>query len=475
MKVLEKYRSMSLPGKAAVWFVVCNVANKGISLLATPILTRIMSTEQYGTFSVFQSWVAIVMIFCTLNLFGAAYSRGRLDYKGRENAFESSLLSLSTMLTLGFFVVFCFAPDFWSGLMGLTPFLVMLLFVEVLLSSATAFWSAQQRFEYRYRALVIVTIATNIFSIGVGILAIMNTDAKVEARVVMDVVAKGVPGLFLMALIFARGRCFFNKEYWKFGLVFTLPLVPHFISHYVLNQSDRLMISMMVDNTAAALYSVAYSISMALVIVMNAINDSYVPYVFQEFDRGRIEGARRNGYAVLMLAGALTLLVMAFAPEILAVFGGAEYADAEVVIPPLAASVFFIFLYSMVSNIEYYFKKTRLIALGSVVAALLNVVLNLIFIPVFGYVAAGWTTLASYVVLALMHGLFSFKICKNEFGRQVYSIQVLCLMSFAVLIVSIGMLAVLDVPIARYFVIAIVVAVMLLKRRRIIEIVRRKA
>lgn len=76
MKVTSKYKQLSSPAKAAVWFVVCNVVNKGISLLATPILTRIMSTEQYGSFSVFQSWVSIMTIFCTLNLSGGAYSRG---------------------------------------------------------------------------------------------------------------------------------------------------------------------------------------------------------------------------------------------------------------------------------------------------------------------------------------------------------------------------------------------------------------
>ena len=475
MRVLEKYRSMSLPAKAAVWFVVCNVVNKGISLLATPILTRIMSTEQSGTFSVFQSWVAIATIFCTLNLFGAAYSRGRLDYKGRENAFESSLLSLSTVLTLGFFVVFCLAPDFWSGLMGLSPFLVALLFIEVLLSSATAFWSAQQRFEYRYRALVVVTIVTNIFSLGVGILAILNTDAKVEARVIMDVVAKGAPGLVLMALIFARGKCFFSKEYWKYGLAFTLPLLPHFLSHYVLNQSDRLMISMMVDNSAAALYSVSYSISMALVIVMNAINDSYVPYTFQELDKRRVEGVRRSGYAILALVMALTVLVMAFSPEILAMFAGPEYSEAAAIIPPLAASVFFIFFYSMVSNLEYYFKQTGLIAVASVIAAAFNIILNLVFIPIFGYMAAAWTTLASYIALAFMHGLFSYRICKREFGHQVYSPRVLLLISVAVIGISIGMLIVLDSPIIRYLVVAMVVLILLAKRQRIVEIIKRKA
>ena len=101
------------------------------------------------------------------------------------------------------------APTFWAEVMGLSPFLIVLLFVEIALMSATSFWSARQRFEYRYRALVFVTIATNVFSLGAGIIAILNTDAKVEARVIMDVIAKGIPGILLMVLIFARGKCLF--------------------------------------------------------------------------------------------------------------------------------------------------------------------------------------------------------------------------------------------------------------------------
>ena len=201
-----RYSRMTSPAKAAVWFVICNVLNKGISLLATPILTRIMSTDQYGSFSVFQSWVSIMTIFCTLNLFNGAYGRGRLDFKGEETQFESSLLTLSTFLTLALFIVFCVAPDFWSSLMGISPFLIVLLFVEITLNSAANFWTTRMRFEYRYRALVAVTLGSNIFSLGAGILAILCTDAKVEARVIMDVVAKGLPGAILMVLIFARGK-----------------------------------------------------------------------------------------------------------------------------------------------------------------------------------------------------------------------------------------------------------------------------
>ena len=474
MNFLMKYKSMSMPAKAAVWFVICNVLNKGISLLATPILTRIMTTDQYGTFSVFQSWVAIMTIFCTLNLFGGAYSRGRLDFKGREKQFESSLLALSTALTLMFFAAFCIAPDFWSELMGLRPCLVVLLFVEIALMSAVSFWSARQRFEYRYRALVLVTLGINVFSLGVGILAILATDAKVEARVVMDVVAKGVPGAILMVLVFARGRCFFDREYWKYGLAFTLPLLPHFLSHYVLNQSDRLMISQMVDNSAAALYSVSYSIAMALVIVVNAINDSYCPYTFQELDEERVDGVRRSGHLILMLVGALTVMVMTFAPEILAVFAGPEYSDAVDVIPPLSAAVFFIFFYSMMSNLEYFYKKTSLIAVASVVAAVLNIALNLAFIPVFGYKAAAWTTLVSYMALAFMHWAFSARICRAELGRQVYSVKFLVTSILVVLAATLGMDAIYGMAPVRYAVLAAIAVCLFVKRREIVAVVRRK-
>lgn len=474
MNFISKYKNMPSPARAAIWFVICNVVNKGLSLLATPILTRIMTTDQYGTFSVFQSWVSIMTVFCTLNLFGSVYSRGRLDFRGSEIQFESSLLGLSSVLTLAFFGIFCMAPTFWAEVMGLSPFLIVLLFVEIALMSATSFWSARQRFEYRYRALVFVTIASNIFSLGAGIIAILNTDAKVEARVIMDVIAKGIPGILLMVLIFARGKCLFRKEYWKYGISLSVPLLPHFLSHYVLNQSDRLMISQIVNNSAAALYSVSYSIAMALVIVVTAINDSYCPYTFQELDDGRIDGVRKSGYLVLLLVGALTVMIMAFAPEVLSVFAGPEYSDAVDIIPPLSASVFFIFFYSMMSNLEYFYKKTGLIAIASVASAVLNIGLNLVLIPTFGYKAAAWTTLASYMMLAFMHWAFSARICRIELGRQVYSSRYLLLAVAVVLIVTLGMDLIYGMVLVRYLILLIITVCLFVKRHEIFSVVRKR-
>ena len=72
-KLLNKYNKISEPVKASIWYTICNVINKGIALLSTPIFTRVMTEEQYGTFTIFQSWYSIIFIFTSLNIFLSGY------------------------------------------------------------------------------------------------------------------------------------------------------------------------------------------------------------------------------------------------------------------------------------------------------------------------------------------------------------------------------------------------------------------
>ena len=64
------------------------------------------------------------------------------------------------------------------------------------------------------------------------------------------------------------------------------------------------------------------------------------------------------------------------------------------------------FLYNLFGNIEFYYEKTLFIMVASCVGAILNGVLNAAFIPIFGYYAAGYTTLFCYAVFAVSHYVF---------------------------------------------------------------------
>lgn len=65
---IKKYEKMPVVARASLWFVICGFMTRGVSLLTTPIFTRLLTTEQYGVYSVFNSWLEIVTIFASLKL-----------------------------------------------------------------------------------------------------------------------------------------------------------------------------------------------------------------------------------------------------------------------------------------------------------------------------------------------------------------------------------------------------------------------
>ena len=105
-RLLKKYNEMSEPVKASIWYTICNVLNKGIALLSTPIFTRVLSEEQYGTFAIFQSWYSIILIFTSLNIFLGGYQKGLLLFENDRNSFTSSQLGLTTTITLLYGIVY---------------------------------------------------------------------------------------------------------------------------------------------------------------------------------------------------------------------------------------------------------------------------------------------------------------------------------------------------------------------------------
>ena len=157
-KCINKYSNLSKPVKAAFWYTICNFINKGIALLATPIFTRILTEEQYGTFSIFQSWFNILIIFTSLNIFLSGYIKGLLLYKDDKDGFTSSQLSLTTLITLIFFGVYLINVDFWTKVFDLSPILIVAMFLELLVMPAFEFWTAKERFDYNYKKIIIISI-----------------------------------------------------------------------------------------------------------------------------------------------------------------------------------------------------------------------------------------------------------------------------------------------------------------------------
>ena len=467
----KKYSKLSLPVKAALWYTICNFLNKGIALLSTPIFTRILTEEQFGIFSIFQSWFSILIIFTSLNIFLSSYTKGLLLYKDDVDGFTSSQLSLTTFITLMFGVVYLINIDFWTRVFELSPFLMLAMFVELIIMPAFEFWSAKERFDYKYKKIIAVSLAMNFFCLGLSVIAVINTGHKIEVRIFSDVFVKLLFAGTLFFIIFIKGKKLYNKRYWKYSLKFNLPLIPHYLSNYVLNQSDRLMIGRMVGKVQAAYYSVSYTVSSVMTLLVSAINNSVTPYIYKTINDNHPENIKDKISPIVVLVAVLSIVIMIFAPEVIMIFAGKNYMDAIYVIPPVTASVYFIFIYSMFSTIEYYYQKTGLIAIATTISAILNLVLNYFGIKIFGYYAAGYTTLICYICLSICHYIFYKKIVKERFSqlKDIYDTRLIMIVGIFVLLIMILMIFIYKFTFIRYIVFLVICIISVKKRNYIVS------
>ena len=467
-KLIDKYNSLSKEIRASFWFLVCTVMPKAVSVLTTPIFTRILGTGDYGQYSVFISWMDIVAIFVTLRLYYGVYVRGLVKFSDDKERYSSSLQGLGLVLSAIWTIVYVLFRDFWNQLFHLTTVQMLGMLAMIWATGAFRFWAAAQRNEYRYRMLVIVTLLVSISGPVLGIFLVLHVEDKATARILGLVIAELAVYSWLFVAQMRKGKTFCSIKYWKHALMFNIPLLPHYMSQAVLNSSDKIMIRDMVGVTEAGIYGLAYSLSRLMSMVNQAMVQTFSPWAYRKIKQNRATDLNSIAVTMLIMVASSNLLVIAFAPEIVHVFGPKAYYGAIGVIPPVAMSVYYVFSYNLFAVVEFYYEKTKMIMVASVLAAGLNILLNYIFIRIYGYYAAGYTTLFCYIIYSIGHYLFMRSVTRQEMGGiRIYNTKQLGLIS--IVFTGLGFLFLLTYSCdpARYALIAALAFVLVLAKKRI--------
>lgn len=474
-KILATYKKLAIPIKASFWFLICGIAEKGVSVVTTPIFTRLFTTKQYGYYNIYQSWLAIFAVFATLRLSLGVYTRGLVKFEDDKDRFSSSMQGLSTLCILFVFAIYLIFHKFWNHITGLTTVMMIAMFVSIWATESFSFWSMRQRIRYKYRLLILVTLFVTLAKPVSGIIAVLSVsdEYKVLARILT---LAGVELLAYAALNFIQWhkcRNFYSKKYWKYALKFNIPLIPHYLSQIVLNQSDRIMIEKMTNVSQAGIYSLAYSLSMLMLIVNTAILNTLNPWIYQSIKKKEYFKIGKTSYAILCVVAIANIMLIALAPEMVYIFAPTQYREAIWIIPPIAMSVYFIFTYSLFANFEFYFEKTKFIMAASVMAALLNIGLNFIGIKIFGYMAAGYTTLICYILYALGHYFFMKKTCKEFIGTsKIYNQSILLLISVGFVLVGFIFMLLYPFMWLRFALILLIAILIVWKRNRIFALIK---
>ena len=178
------------------------------------------------------------------------------------------------------------------------------------------------------------------------------------------------------------------------------------------------MIDRLCSRQEAAYYSIAYNMALVLNIVIASVHGAVQPWFFAHIRNGNISELRRKSTKLIGGVSALCILAMLLSPAALWILAPGSYGDALRVMPVICMASLFYGEYMLFSNVAASSEKPVYMSIATVIGAVANVGLNLLLIPKYGYVAAGYTTLFCYMLFAGMPYVFSGMIWRRQNGRE---------------------------------------------------------
>lgn len=447
----EKNNTTGVALKAGMWYVVSSVMVKAVSVITTPIFTRILTTDEYGYVSTFTTWYSLLLVICSLNL---TYSIGRakIDFPNKLDDYIGSSQLLSLIISVAIAVLMLVFIDPVSSLLTLSKPLVYLLLAYLVFSPAINFVQNGFRYRYKYKQNIVIAWYTAVVTSACSLIFILCFDGDGAFWRCAGVV---LPTIVLSSVCWINSvrkkHVRVNVKYWKYGMTLSIPLVIHTLSLHILASSDRIFITNICGASNTGIYSLVYQYGTLLSIVTNAISEGWLPWFHDTYHAKKFEDIRKNVKLIVVLGCYAGLACIALAPEAISILGGEKYAAGASCVPPIVLGIICQYIYTHYVNIELHLKKTKYVSFGTIFAALLNIILNIVFIPKYGFVAAAYTTLISYIFLLVIHFIITRKVLHIKLYNDLFIFG-----SFAVTaLISIPLIMTYSMHAIRYIMIAV--------------------
>jgi len=451
--------------KSGVWYTISSILSKSIIFLTTPIFTRIMSVEDFGIAATFTSWYLVLGVIFSLNLM-YSIGRAKLDFPGKLEEYTGSMIVLATTFSLVVFGASFFFQKQVTGFLNMNWTLAVLMMIYLLASSIVTFKQASIRYQYQYKGNVAISLIISVGSVACSfaLFAIPSLE-----RYLAKIIGSIIPSVFL-ALVFtvqgvARKNYKISGKYWKYGLIISVPLIFHSLSINLLSQIDRVLISRFCGDGDAGIYSLAYQYTHLVFIVLSAVNEAWLPWFHDTLNVGNTEAVKKNVQQLITFGGFIGFGCVSLAPEIMAVLGTEAYTPGLRVVAPLMVAILCGFVFQQYEHVELHYKKTWYISVGTGIAAAVNYALNWWLIPKYGFVAAAYTTMASYVLVTVIHWFINRAVLK----KHIYQDMRMFLILFAFSVVCLAMPLLYERIFVRFAVLLVACAAYLAGNRRMIK------
>lgn len=418
--------------KGSAVLILSNICLKAINFFLLPLYTDNLTPHMLGVSDTVTSVTGLLFPILVMGL-DSAYSAFYFDKEDSERSKKVYNSILFLMLVIGILpLIGClFAQPIALALFGTTKASTVI--VIALISVTFNLWylpfSLEIRLQNRMTVFGLLTVVASVSMVGLNILFV----SVMQLGELSLILSTTIVNLIQMVLygLFSKSKISFKKidfQLVKKMLRFAIPLVPAVIAMWILNLSDRYVLLYFHGENAVGIYGIGSRFVVLMNVVISAVSMAYTTFAYSNVDNPEAKNQYRvvlNLMYVALIGMGFTLAL--FSKEIIHLMTSTAYVTAY---KPMRDMMFSQIIYgiSTITGYGIFFAKKSQYSLYSTIAgATVNLVLNIVFIPKYGIVAAAATTLVGYVVMFAISYYFSKKLYPCDYGMKLISINMISL------------------------------------------------
>ncbi len=405
--------------KGGVYFI-SSILIKVLQVIILPLITRYIDTRNYGILEVVNAIRMVLPSLISLCL-DAAYYRFYYKYNNDEKMLRRFISSYFWLIVgWGTFFIFIsiiisfFYLDANSMDYLFHPFMTLAM-MGILLYQLSFIGNAFQLQNLKAEFVGLVNIIYYVILNGIFIFLLIVPKMEAEAKIYGMFAADIFYFLIYLWVLLRKKLIAFEFDFnvIKEGLKYSLPLIPSQLCSWITLLSDKLVVGAFKGFAETGVYSIGYSLAQMVAVFSGAIFLAYKPIMYEGFSEDDKTGGEKVGHFLPIYYFVCLWIVVGISVlgrEAIAILTESSYHGAFVFVPIVALAYLFQSWYRPFNEILNFYKKTVLVAVGSIIQGAANLLLNILLVPKFGAMGASWATLVSLFLLGAFVFVWSQKI-----------------------------------------------------------------
>lgn len=398
-----------------------NIALKGMGIITLPIYLNYLTKAEVGTFGLLDITINII---AEVLILGQANSiilfENKKEYSDKKSSVFFTITSFVILINLLFILLaelFGFSMlNLSKSTRDLTGYLHFIIYISLIRVLNNLFLN-KLRAEEKSKFYTVLTFIKIITFIALIFYTVVYLKLSVTGILYSYLISEIVVLVFILPDMIKRMNPFFDKAALKEALKFGTPLIFTSIGIMILNLSDRYLINLFLNLEEVGTYDIAYRIAgIVNMFLILPFNQAMLPSAFKEFNsvkNTRYLSKLMTYMCFVTIWGGLAISV--FGEEIILILGNENYLASNSYIPLIVFAYILSAMRNVASNGLLFAEKTFIVALITILAAILNIILNIFLLPVYGTIAAAYTTLFSFAVFYLVTNWSANKYYKIDY------------------------------------------------------------